>query len=75
MEFVKRLFAGILMTGSICSMIIDAHVHLPAGEPFRSLRAKKEKLLQAMECNHVDKCIVIADSWPESEIGSIKTLR
>ncbi|MBO4836677.1 MAG: amidohydrolase [Clostridia bacterium] len=51
-------------------MIIDAHVHLPTGDAFRSLRAKKEGLLREMERSHVDKCVVIADSWPESEIGS-----
>ena len=51
-------------------MIIDAHVHLPTGDAFRSLDEKKEGLLREMERSHVDKCIVIADSWPESEIGS-----
>ncbi|HPY83563.1 MAG TPA: amidohydrolase family protein [Ruminococcus flavefaciens] len=55
-------------------MIIDAHLHLPVGEKFRTLQEKKEKLLAEMNENRVDKCIVIADSWPESEIGSTDEL-
>ena len=51
-------------------MIIDAHVHLPTGEAFHSLVEKKEKLIDEMVRNHVDKCVLIADSWTESEIGS-----
>ena len=42
-------------------MMIDAHVHLPVGAELRFLQAKKERLLQEMKRNHVDKCIVISD--------------
>lgn len=55
-------------------MIIDAHVHLPVGEQFSDMASKKEKLLDEMKKNHVDKCIVIADSWPDSEIGTTEEL-
>lgn len=51
-------------------MIIDAHVHLPTFEPLSCLQEKKERLLLEMEKNSVDRCIVIADSWPVSDIGS-----
>ena len=51
-------------------MIIDAHVHLPTGGSLRSFTEKKERLLLEMQKNSVDKCIVIADSWPDTEIGS-----
>ena len=53
-------------------MMIDAHVHLPAGAEFRSLQAKKERLLQEMKKNHLDKCIVISDSYLNSEIGTME---
>ncbi len=52
-------------------MIIDAHVHLPVGEACNYLQQKKDKLLQEMEKNQVDKCIVISDSYLESTIGSM----
>lgn len=51
-------------------MRIDAHVHLPADDPSLPLAEKKARLLREMARNHVDRCLVIADSWPESEIGS-----
>lgn len=51
-------------------MIIDAHVHLPVGEEFPSLQAKKERLLQELKKNQVDRCIVIADSYMDSPIGT-----
>lgn len=52
-------------------MIIDAHVHLPVEEVSDSLQQKKDKLLQEMKKNQVDKCIVISDSYFESTIGSM----
>ena len=52
-------------------MIIDAHVHLPVGEASDSLQQKKDKLLQEMKNNRVDKCIVISDSYLDSAIGSM----
>ena len=52
-------------------MIIDAHVHLPVGEASDSLQQKKDKLIQEMKKNQVDKCIVISDSYFESTIGSM----
>ena len=52
-------------------MIIDAHVHLPVEEASDSLQQKKDKLLQEMKKNQVDKCIVISDSYLESTIGSM----
>ena len=51
-------------------MIIDAHVHLPTYSSLRSFQEKKERLLLEMQKNGVEKCIVIADSWPDTEIGS-----
>ena len=47
-------------------MIIDAHVHLPVEEASDSLQQKKDKLLQELKKNKVDKCIVISDSYFES---------
>ena len=55
-------------------MIIDAHIHLPAGEAFQSFAAKKEAVIREMERNNVSKCLVIADSWPDSDIGSTNEL-
>ncbi len=52
-------------------MIIDAHVHLPVTCNGISFRQKKEQLLHEMARNHIDKCIVISDSYPVSDIGSI----
>ena len=52
-------------------MIIDAHVHLPVGAASDSLQQKKDKLLQEMKRNQVDKCIVISDSYLETTIGSM----
>ena len=54
--------------------MIDAHVHLPVGDGFRSWQEKKAALLTAMDQNHADHCIVIADSYPESEISSTDDL-
>lgn len=50
-------------------MIIDAHMHLPSGEP--DLNSKKRRLLSDMKANGVDKGIVISDSEPNSSIGSM----
>lgn len=50
-------------------MIIDAHIHLPSGEP--DLESKKRRLLSDMRANGVDMGIVISDSEPESSIGSM----
>ncbi len=52
-------------------MIIDAHVHLPVTGGGSSFLQKKERLLHEMARNHVDQCIVISDSYPVSEIGSM----
>ncbi len=50
-------------------MIIDAHMHLPSGEP--DLDSKKRRLLSDMRANGVDIGIVISDSELESTIGSM----
>lgn len=50
-------------------MIIDAHMHLPSGEP--DLESKKRRLLSDMKANGVDIGIVISDSELESAIGSM----
>ena len=50
-------------------MIIDSHLHLPVDYP--DFTAKKEALLCELERNGVDRGIVIADSEPESVIGSV----
>lgn len=52
-------------------MIIDAHVHLPIGKDCSILCRKREKLLQELERNHIDRCIVISDSCMESDIGNL----
>ena len=52
-------------------MIIDAHVHLPIGKDCSILCQKREKLLQELERNHIDRCIVISDSCIESDIGNL----
>lgn len=52
-------------------MIIDAHVHLPITCNGISFQQKKEQLLHEMAKNHIDQCIVISDSYPVSDIGSI----
>ena len=51
-------------------LLIDAHIHLPTGDQYKNLVSKKDRVLAELEQNGVDKCIVIADSWPQSEIGS-----
>lgn len=50
-------------------MIIDAHMHLPSGEP--DLESKKRRLLSDMKINGVDIGIVISDSELYSSIGSM----
>ena len=49
-------------------MIIDAHLHLPVGFP--DFPSKRQALLDELTRNGADRGIVIADSAPESEIGS-----
>ena len=49
-------------------MIIDAHLHLPADLP--DFPSRRLALLSELERNGVDMGIVIADSAPESTIGS-----
>ncbi len=49
-------------------MIIDAHLHLPVDYP--DFPSKRDALLAELDQNGVDLGIVIADSTPESEIGS-----
>ena len=51
-------------------MIIDSHLHLPVDPP--DFPAKKQALLGEMKRNGVDRGIVIADSEPESVIGSVR---
>ena len=50
-------------------MIIDAHMHLPSGEP--DLDSKRRRLLSDIRANGVDIGIVISDSELESLIGSM----
>lgn len=52
-------------------MIIDAHMHLPIICNSISLQQKKDRLLHDMVKNQIDQCIVISDSYPISDIGSI----
>lgn len=52
-------------------MIIDAHVHLPTTCNGTSFQKKKEQLLHEMAKNHINQCLVISDSYPVSDIGSI----
>lgn len=52
-------------------MIIDAHTHLPVYEGAVLLTEKKEKLLQKLIQNKIEKCVMISDSALESEIGSM----
>ena len=51
-------------------MIVDSHLHLPVDPP--DFPAKKQALLGEMKRNGVDRGIVIADSEPESVIGSVR---
>lgn len=50
-------------------MKIDSHLHLPWEE--NGFVAKKERLFAEMDEHKVDKGIIIADSEPESVIGSV----
>ena len=50
-------------------MIIDSHLHLPVD--FTDFSAKKLALLCEMKRNGIEMGIVIADSEPESAIGSV----
>lgn len=50
-------------------MIIDAHMHLPVGNP--DFESKKAKLLSDMKSDGIDVGIVISDSELTSEIGSM----
>ena len=50
-------------------MIIDAHMHLPSGEP--DFDSKRRRLLSDIRANGVDIGIVISDSELESSIGSM----
>ena len=51
-------------------MIIDSHMHLPVNFP--DFASKKQALLDEMKRNGVDRGVIIADSFPESEIGSVR---
>lgn len=51
-------------------MIIDSHMHLPVDFP--DLASKKQALLDEMKRNGVDRGVIIADSYLESEIGSVR---
>ncbi len=50
--------------------IFDIHMHLPTG--FRNIAEKKNALLAEMKRNGVTGGVVISDSAPESEIGSME---
>jgi Tat protein secretion system quality control protein TatD with DNase activity len=52
-------------------MIIDSHLHLPAVKEGRTLKDAKRALLHELEKQHVDYAILIPDSTPASEIGSL----
>ena len=51
-------------------MIIDSHLHLPWEA--ETMEIKKAALLAELERNSVEKGLVIADSVPESVIGSVR---
>ena len=51
-------------------MIIDSHLHLPW--EIKGKSEKKKELLKKMECNSVEKGVVIADSELESVICSVQ---
>ncbi len=51
-------------------MIFDAHVHLPWQEEHTTPEAKMTHLLEMMEANSISGALVIADSLPESSIGT-----
>jgi predicted TIM-barrel fold metal-dependent hydrolase len=52
-------------------MIIDSHLHLPGRKEGRTLLDSRQELLRELERCKVDYAIVIPDSVPNSEIGSL----
>lgn len=52
--------------------VVDAHVHLPTFDGLRSPEEKRLRLLQDMEKDRVDRCVLISDSELESSIGSME---
>ena len=52
--------------------VVDAHVHLPTFDGLRSPEEKRIRLLQDMDKDGVDRCVVISDSELESTIGSME---
>ncbi len=54
--------------------IIDAHMHLPANDISPLMLRKRDVLLQELDRNRVDRCILIADSWDETQIGTTAEL-
>jgi len=54
------------------NLIVDAHVHLPVIDGLLTLEEKRERLLQDMEKDNIDRCVVISDSELESCIGSME---
>ncbi len=51
-------------------MIFDAHVHLPWQDEYPTAEEKMSHLLEMMEKNNVFGALIIADSLPESDIGT-----
>ncbi len=51
-------------------MIFDAYVHLPWQVAYPTPEAKMARLLEVMKKNGVSGALVIADSLPESDIGT-----
>lgn len=51
-------------------MSIDAHVHLPTAPELDTRQKQKRRLLAEMRENGVEKCLLIADSWQQSDIGN-----
>ncbi len=51
-------------------MSIDAHVHLPTAPELDTRQKQKQRLLAEMRENGVEKCLLIADSWQQSDIGN-----
>jgi hypothetical protein len=65
----RRLY-GKIYSGKSMKMIIDSHLHLPWEA--ETMEMKKAALLAELERNGVEKGLVIADSVPESVIGSVR---
>ncbi len=51
-------------------VVFDAHVHLPWQEEYATPEAKMAHLLEMMEKNGISGALLIADSLPDSDIGT-----